>query len=208
MARSWPRRGGARSMKMEAAVIWAPGTDWSVEEVELDGPRANEVLVRYTASGLCHSDDHFRTGDLVARMPSVGGHEGAGVDEDVGPGVTRLAPGDHVVAAFLPSCGQCRWCATGRSNLCDLGALIAECCLPDGTFRRRARGQELGAIGGIGTFAPYATVSEHALTKIDDDLPLDLAALVGCGVTTGWGSAVNTAAVAPGDTVVVVGCGG
>lgn len=195
-------------MKMEAGVLWGVGEEWSVEEVELEGPQAGEVLVRYTASGLCHSDDHFRTGDMIGRVPTVGGHEGAGIVEEVGPGVTGLKAGDHVVATFLPSCGQCRWCASGYSNLCDRGALITEGCMPDHTFRRRARGEELGGMAGIGTFAPYGTVSEHALTKIDEDLPLDLASLVGCGVTTGWGSAVNTADVTPGDTVVVVGVGG
>lgn len=195
-------------MKMEAAVLWGVGEDWSVEEVDLDGPQEGEVLVRYASSGLCHSDDHMRLGDMVVDTPAVGGHEGAGVVEEVGPGVTTLKPGDHVVAAFIPSCGQCRWCVTGRTNLCDNGALLMKGCQLDLTFRRRARGRELAAIAGIGTFAPYSTVSAQALTKIDEDHPLHLASLIGCGVATGWGSAVHTAAVQPGDTVVVVGCGG
>lgn len=195
-------------MKMDAAVLWATNEDWSVEEIELDGPKVGEVLVRYVASGLCHSDDHGRTGDMPISLPTVGGHEGAGVVEEVGPEVHSLKPGDHVVATFIPSCGRCRWCASGRQNLCDLGALIMAGTQVDGTFRRRARGQDLGALAMVGTFAPYGTVSENALIKIDDDISLERACLVGCGVTTGWGSAVNTAAVQPGDTVVVVGCGG
>lgn len=195
-------------MKMDAAVLWATGEDWHVEEVELDGPREGEVLVRYVASGLCHSDDHGRTGDMPISLPTVGGHEGAGIVEEVGPNVRGLAPGDHVVATFIPSCGRCVWCARGRQNLCDLGAMITLGTQVDGTTRRRARGEDIRALAGVGTFAPYGTVSEAALVRIEPDIPLDRACLVGCGVTTGWGSAVNTAAVQPGDTVVVVGCGG
>lgn len=195
-------------MKINAAVLWSTGDPWSVEEIELLGPREGEVLVRWVASGLCHSDDHIRTGDMPVALPSVGGHEGAGIVEDVGPGVTDLAPGDHVVAAYIPACGRCRWCSTGRQNLCDLGAMIGTGTQLDGTARRRARGQPLRAAALLGTFAEYGTVAEAALIKIDVDVSLDRACLLGCGVTTGWGAAVNTAAVQPGDTVVVVGCGG
>ena len=195
-------------MKMNAAVLWGSHQDWSVEEVELDGPREREVLIRYVAGGLCHSDDHARTGDMPIALPTVGGHEGAGVIEEVGPGVTSLAPGDHVVCSFLPGCGRCRWCATGHSNLCDMGAHILGGTMLDGTYRRRARGQNVGAMSLLGTFAEYGTVHEESVVKIDDDLPLDRAVLLGCGVTTGWGSAVNSAEVQPGDTVVVIGCGG
>jgi S-(hydroxymethyl)glutathione dehydrogenase/alcohol dehydrogenase len=195
-------------MKMEAAVLWETGQNWSVEEVELDPPRAGEVLVRYAASGLCHSDDHARTGDMPIALPVVGGHEGAGVVEEAGPGVTWLKPGDHVVATFIPGCGRCRWCASGHGNLCDQGAMIMAGAQVDGSFRRHARGQDVRALAMLGTFAPYGTVSETALVKIDDDIPVDIASLLGCGVTTGFGSAVNTAGVRPGDTVVVIGCGG
>jgi S-(hydroxymethyl)glutathione dehydrogenase/alcohol dehydrogenase len=195
-------------MKMQAAVLWEMGQDWTIEDVDLDGPKEGEVLVRYEASGLCHSDDHARTGDMPIAVPTVGGHEGAGIVEEVGPGVRELAPGDHVVGSFLPACGRCRWCATGKQNLCDLGALILAGTMADGTYRRRANGRELGALSLLGTFAQYGTVQEESLVKIDNDIPLDRACLVGCGVTTGWGSAVNTAKVSPGDTVVVIGCGG
>ncbi|MCV7358311.1 NDMA-dependent alcohol dehydrogenase [Mycolicibacterium fluoranthenivorans] len=195
-------------MLMDAAVLWGPHQDWSIEEVELDGPRAGEVLVAWQATGLCHSDHHPRAGEAPAMMPTVGGHEGAGIVEEVGPGVTTLKPGDHVVGSFIPACGRCRWCSTGRQNLCDMGALIMAGPNLDGTFRRHARGQDIGALSLLGTFAPYGTVPEASLVKIDDDHDLTRACLIGCGVTTGWGSAVNTAAVAPGDTVVVIGVGG
>jgi len=195
-------------MKMNAAVLWDYEQMWSVEEVDLDPPRDGEVLVSFEATGLCHSDHHIRTGDLPAPVPIIGGHEGAGVVVEVGNGVRELSVGDHVVAAFLPACGRCRWCATGHSNLCDMGANSLVGLQPDGTFRRHARGQDLYAAIGLGTFAPYGTVPEASMIKIDDDIPLSRACLLGCGVTTGWGSAVNTADVSPGDTVVVIGCGG
>ncbi|MGS2809217.1 MULTISPECIES: NDMA-dependent alcohol dehydrogenase [Nocardia] len=195
-------------MKIEAAVLWNVSDDWSVEEIDLDGPKEGEVLVRWVAAGLCHSDEHARTGDMPTAVPIVGGHEGAGVVEEVGPGVRGLAAGDHVVAAFLPACGRCRWCSTGHQNLCDLGSEILAGTMLDGTFRRRARGTDIAALAMLGTFAQYGTVPEASLVKVEDHYPLERAALVGCGVTTGWGSAVNSAKVEPGDTVVVIGCGG
>jgi NDMA-dependent alcohol dehydrogenase len=195
-------------MKTNAAILWEFGGDWTVEEIDLDPPRDGEVLVSWEATGLCHSDEHIRTGDLPVPLPMIGGHEGAGVVMEVGPGVRHLAAGDHVVASFLPACGRCRWCATGQQNLCDLGATILIGVQEDGTYRRHARGQDIGAMAGVGTFSQYGTVSEASVVKIDDDLPLSRACLLGCGVTTGWGSAVNTANVRPGDTVVVIGCGG
>jgi NDMA-dependent alcohol dehydrogenase len=196
-------------MKMNAAILWDVNQEWSVEEVELDPPQEGEVLVSFEATGLCHSDHHARTGDLAGiPMPVIGGHEGAGIVQEVGPGVRTLAVGDHVVASFLPACGRCRWCATGQQNLCDFGALILAGTQIDGTYRRHARGQHVGAASLLGTFAQYGTVSETSLVKIDNDVPLSRACLLGCGITTGWGSAVNTAQVSPGDTVVVIGCGG
>jgi NDMA-dependent alcohol dehydrogenase len=195
-------------MKMNAAVLWGVNEEWSVEEVELDGPKEDEVLVSYAATGLCHSDHHARTGDMPLMLPLVGGHEGAGIVEDVGRGVRNLKAGDHVVGTFMPACGQCRWCSNGHQNLCDLGAALATGALLDGTHRMHARGQDVRAYAWLGTFAPYGTVPQASLVKIDEDIPLDRACLVGCGVPTGLGSAINTAAVKPGDTVVVVGCGG
>jgi S-(hydroxymethyl)glutathione dehydrogenase/alcohol dehydrogenase len=197
-------------MKQSAAILWGVGQDWSVEEIELDGPREGEVLVRLAASGLCHSDEHLVTGDLpVPSFPYIGGHEGAGEVVEVGPGVHGLEPGDHVVLGFIPSCGQCPSCSSGHQNLCDYGALILEGKqLSDGTARHRARGEDARLMCVLGTFEPYTVVHQYSCIKIDGDIPLDKAALVGCGVTTGLGSAIHAADVQPGDTVVVVGIGG
>ncbi|KUI36701.1 NDMA-dependent alcohol dehydrogenase [Mycobacterium sp. GA-2829] len=195
-------------MKTNAAILWEFGGDWSIEEIDLDPPGDGEVLVSWEATGLCHSDEHVRTGDLPAPLPLIGGHEGAGIVREVGPGVVGLAPGDHVVASFLPACGRCRFCSTGHQNLCDLGAMIMTGTQLDGSYRRRVRGQDVGVMSLVGTFSQYGTVPEASVVKIDDDLPLSRACLLGCGVTTGWGSAVNTADVQPGDTVVVIGLGG
>ncbi|WP_261566033.1 NDMA-dependent alcohol dehydrogenase [Frankia gtarii] len=195
-------------MRTRAAIAWEIGKPWSVEEVELDPPKSGEIRVRLAASGLCHSDDHAVTGDTPNALPVVGGHEGAGVVEEIGPGVTSVAPGDHVVLAFISSCGRCRWCMSGRANLCDVGAQMMGGLPLDGTTRTHARGRDVRRMTNLGTFSPYTVVNESSAIKVDRDLPLDLAALVGCGVTTGFGSAVNTAEVRPGDTVVVVGIGG
>jgi S-(hydroxymethyl)glutathione dehydrogenase/alcohol dehydrogenase len=196
-------------MKSKAGILWEVHTPWSVEETELDEPRFGEVRVKLAASGLCHSDDHAITGDLPTNLPIIGGHEGAGVVEAVGPGVIRLKEGDHVVMAFMPACGHCRWCASGMSQLCDYGAVIMEGLpITDGIARVHARGQDLRQYSMLGTFAPYAVVHQDSCVKIDDDIPLEMAALVGCGITTGFGAAVNRAQVGPGDTVVVVGTGG
>ena len=195
-------------MKVQAAVLWGLGEKWIVEEVDLDPPREQEVLVKLTASGLCHSDAHLVTGDVPIPFPVVGGHEGAGIVEEVGPGVTGIEPGDHVVLAFIPACGKCRSCATGHSNLCDLGAGIILGPQLDGTYRFHARGSDVGQMCMLGTFSPYTVVPAASIVKIDDDIPLEVAALVGCGVTTGYGSAVHTAEVRAGETVVVMGVGG
>ena len=195
-------------MKTRAAVLRDMGKDWEIIEMDLDPPKEGEVLVRFAAAGLCHSDDHLRTGDIPVRYPIVGGHEGAGVVEEVGAGVTRLKPGDHIVCSFLPTCGHCRFCAQGMTNLCDLGALFVDNCLPDGTFRFHADGEDFGQMCLLGTFSQRSVVSEHSCIKIDDDLPLETVALVGCGVPTGWGTAVNAGGVRPGDTTVIYGIGG
>ncbi len=195
-------------MKTNAAILWEYGGDWTVEEIDLDPPKDGEVLVSWEATGLCHSDEHIRTGDLPAPLPMIGGHEGAGIVREVGPGVIGLQPGDHVVASFLPACGRCRFCSTGHQNLCDLGAMVMAGTQIDGTYRRHLDGKDIGVMALVGTFSQYGTVPEASIVKIDDDIPLSRACLLGCGVTTGWGSAVNTADVRPGDTVVVIGFGG
>jgi NDMA-dependent alcohol dehydrogenase len=208
-------------MKSKAAILWEPHTKWSVEEIELDPPGPGEVLLKLAASGLCHSDEHLVTGDMVLdpatasafgleQFPVIGGHEGAGEVLEVGPGVTAVAPGDHVVLSFIPACGRCPSCSAGRQQLCDYGAfLLAGKQITDFTSRHHTRdGRDLGIMCCIGTFEPYTVVSEMSCVKINADIPLDKAALVGCGVTTGWGSATYAADVRPGETVVVVGCGG
>ena len=200
-------------MKTKAAVLWGANEDWSVEEVELGDPVANEVQVRLAASGLCHSDEHNRIGDIPmvapGAYPFIGGHEGAGIVTKVGPGVTGLKEGDHVVLGFIPSCGQCPSCARGHQNLCDLGALLLTGrAISDGTNRIQVRGQDASPMCLLGTFSPYVTVHEASAIKIAEDIPLDKAALVGCGVTTGWGSAVYAADVRAGETVIVIGTGG
>jgi NDMA-dependent alcohol dehydrogenase len=195
-------------MKTQAAILWEVGAPWSVEEIELDPPGPGEVLVKLAASGMCHSDEHLVTGDLPFELPVIGGHEGAGVVEQVGEGVSWLAPGDHVVFGFIPSCGRCPSCSTGHQNLCDLGALIGLCRQVDGTSRHHAQGKDLGIMCILGTFAHHTVVNEASCIKIDQDVPLDRACLLGCGVVTGWGSSVYAAEVGPGDVVAVVGIGG
>ncbi|WP_431874176.1 NDMA-dependent alcohol dehydrogenase [Amycolatopsis sacchari] len=196
-------------MKTTAAVLWEYGKDWEIEELELDEPREGEVLVRLAASGLCHSDEHVRVGDLpLEALPGIGGHEGAGVVERVGPGVSKVREGDHVVLSFIPACGQCTWCAAGHQNLCDEGAGLTVGLQRDGTARHHVRGHDARLMCLLGTFSPYTVCSENSAIRIDDDLPLDKAALIGCGVTTGWGTAVYGGQVRAGDTVVVLGVGG
>ena len=196
-------------MKTKAAVLWEVNTPWSVEEIDLDPPGPGEVLVKLAASGMCHSDEHLVTGDLPFGLPIIGGHEGAGVVQEVGEGVSWLAPGDHVVFGFIPSCGRCASCSTGHQNLCDLGALMGlGKQIADGTSRHHARGQDLALMCILGTFAHHTVVNEASCIKIDKDVPLDRACLLGCGVVTGWGSSVYAAEVKPGDTVAVVGVGG
>lgn len=195
-------------MKTKAAVLWGANEKWQVEEVELDPPKENEVLVKLTASGLCHSDHHLVTGDIPIPYPVVGGHEGAGVVAGVGPGVTEVEEGDSVVLSFLPACGRCSYCARGLTNLCDLGAAIVLGPQLDGTYRFHARGEDVGQMCVLGTFSEYTVVPVASVVKVDDGAALDKAALIGCGVPTGYGSAVKSADIRPGDTIVVMGIGG
>jgi S-(hydroxymethyl)glutathione dehydrogenase/alcohol dehydrogenase len=197
-------------VKTKGAVLWGVGEDWSVEEIELGDPRDGEVTVELAASGLCHSDEHLVTGGMpVPSYPVLGGHEGSGVVTKVGPGVTGLKEGDHVVTAFIPACGVCPPCSRGQQNLCDLGAnLLTGMSISDGTFRVQARGKDAIPMCLLGTFSPYITVNQASVVKIEPDIPLEVAALVGCGVTTGWGSATRVADVRPGENVVIMGAGG
>ncbi|HEX5144914.1 MAG TPA: NDMA-dependent alcohol dehydrogenase [Mycobacterium sp.] len=213
-------------MKCRAAVLQGIGADWEIEEITLDPPRDGEVLVKMAVAGVCHSDDHYTTGDgvmapelaaMVEAMggiapdyfPLIGGHEGAGVVEAVGPGVRDLKPGDHVATSFIPACGACRWCVSGMTYLCDNGALMfSKGMTTDGTPRRHLGDVDLTAMTQLGTFAEYAVVAKESVIKIDESIPFEAASLVSCGVTTGWGSATVGVGTQPGDTVVVVGTGG
>jgi NDMA-dependent alcohol dehydrogenase len=195
-------------LKTRAAVLRQQPGNWEVLEVDLDEPKQGEVLVRIAHSGLCHSDDHAAKGDVPVPLPKNGGHEGSGVVEAIGPGVESLAVGDHIVTSFVASCGKCRWCASGMQNLCDAGALFATGAMPDGTFRMYFEGQAVCGGGASGTFTELNVFSERCCIKIHDDIPLDAACLVGCGVPTGFGSAVHSAQVEPGDVVIVMGVGG
>ncbi|MGW4720680.1 NDMA-dependent alcohol dehydrogenase [Nocardia sp. NPDC004260] len=197
-------------MKSQAAVLWEPGAPWQIEELELDLPKYGEVQVELAASGLCHSDEHVRDGSVpVGFYPFIGGHEGAGTVTAIGDGVTELAVGDHVALGFIPACGRCRPCANGQSSICDLGAhLLTGYQVSDGTARHHVRGMDAGIFCLLGTFAPHTVVNQASCVKITKDVPLDKAALVGCGVTTGWGSSVYAAGVSAGETVVILGMGG
>ena len=179
-----------------------------VEQISLDAPKRGEVAVRLGACGVCHSDLSAITGTIALPLPLVLGHEGAGVVEEVGEGVSDLAPGDHVVFSFIYMCGKCRFCVAGRPVLClEQGKALTTPL--EGTPRvRDAKGAPLGIFSGCGSMAQYATVSAENLIKIDSKIPLDCAALVGCGVTTGVGAVFNTAKVEPGSSVAVFGCGG
>jgi alcohol dehydrogenase (nicotinoprotein) len=196
-------------MRTRAAIIREPGKPWELTELELDEPRDGEVRIKFAVSGMCHSDEHLRTGDSTCRLPIVGGHEGAGVVEAVGPGVGRVRPGDHVVCSFIPACGTCRYCSTGHQNLCDQGAEMVTGKLGDGGFRfHDDAGEDLGGFCMLGTFSERAVVSQASCVRIDDDIPFEVAALTGCGVPTGWGTSVYAAGVSTGDTVVIFGAGG
>lgn len=196
-------------MKSKAAVLWDANTPWMVEEIELDPPGPREVLVEIAASGMCHSQDHIRTGDLPWLFPVIGGHEGAGVVLETGADVSSVAVGDHVVLSFMPACGQCPSCAAGHTYQCDRGADMSEGWqVADGTARHHAAGQDLRIECSIGTFAHHSVVHEDSCIVVAKDIPLHLACLLACSVPTGWGSAVNIAKVQPGDSVAVVGVGG
>ncbi|BBY32393.1 alcohol dehydrogenase [Mycolicibacter minnesotensis] len=203
-------------MRSRAAILRTYGAPWSVEEFELDAPRAGEVLIRMAAAGLCHSDEHIRQGHLAPpdqvapSTPTIGGHEGSAVVVEVGEGVTGLSPGDHVVTSFVAVCGQCRWCSSGMEYICDAGAATMLPGMPtDGTFRHHGRdGRDLAHVSKIGAFAEHTVVSAASLVKIDPQLPLLPAALLACAVPTGYGSAAYRAGVRGGDTVVVIGTGG
>ncbi len=196
-------------MKTKGALLWELNTPFRVDEIDIGDPVRDEVQIRLQAAGMCHSDYHVVTGATPIGLPTLGGHEGAGVVTKVGKGVTGIEEGDHVILAFIPSCGQCRPCLKGFRSLCDRGAvLLGGKAIADGTSRIHAGSTEVSPMNLLGTFAPYMTVHKDSVVKIDPDVPWESAAILGCAVPTGFGSSTNVADVQPGDTVIVVGVGG
>jgi S-(hydroxymethyl)glutathione dehydrogenase / alcohol dehydrogenase len=197
-------------MKTRAAVAWEAGKPLSIEEVDLEGPKAGEVLVRIVATGVCHTDAFTLSGaDPEGLFPVILGHEGGGIVEEVGPGVTTLKPGDHVIPLYTPECGKCEYCLSGRTNLCQAIRITqGKGLMPDGTSRFSIKGKPILHYMGCSTFSEYTVVPEIALAKINPKAPLDKVCLLGCGITTGVGAVLNTAKVWPGATVAVFGLGG
>jgi len=194
---------------VKAALLEAPTTQMSVVDIDCQEPQAGEVLVRIAASGVCQSDLHIVHGVQSTPLPAVLGHEGAGIVEAVGPNVTRVKVGDHVVLSWVPYCGQCIYCLSGHPNLCSVAyAALAQGMLLDGTSRLSRLGKPVYHYSFISSFADYAVVPEAGCIVVRRDIPLDKAALVGCAVMTGVGAALNTAHVQPGSTVAIIGAGG
>src|ERR1700689_158282 len=193
-----------------AALLYGPGEEYKIDTVELDEPGPGEVLVEIRACGLCHSDEHVRSGDLLLpHYPVICGHEGAGEVSQVGDGVTSVAPGDHVALAFIPSCGSCVSCRIGKSYLCDLGMKLFDTgIITDGRIAHRIGDTPVARFSQLGPFAERQLLAESSVVKVDPDIPWPAVALVSCGVATGFGSAVSRARVRPGDTVAVLGLGG
>ncbi|MGE0438003.1 MAG: S-(hydroxymethyl)glutathione dehydrogenase/class III alcohol dehydrogenase [Steroidobacteraceae bacterium] len=197
-------------MDVKAAVAWQAGKPLSIETVHLDGPRAGEVLVEVKASGVCHTDEFTRSGaDPEGMFPVIFGHEGAGVVVDVGPGVTTLRKGDHVIPLYTPECRQCKSCLSRKTNLCTaIRTTQGQGVMPDGTSRFSIGKEKIHHYMGCSTFANYTVLPEIAVAKIREDAPFDKVCYIGCGVTTGIGAVINTAKVEPGANVVVFGLGG
>ena len=197
-------------MKTRAAVAFEAKRPLEIVEVDLDGPKAGEVLVEIMATGICHTDAYTLDGlDSEGLFPSILGHEGAGVVREVGPGVTSVKPGDHVIPLYTPECRQCKSCLSGKTNLCTaIRATQGKGVMPDGTSRFSYKGQTIFHYMGCSTFSNFTVLPEIAVAKIRDDAPFDKACYIGCGVTTGVGAVINTAKVEPGANVVVFGLGG
>ena len=193
----------------KAAVCIGLNQPLEIQDLDLEGPRAGEVLVKMGASGVCHSDVSIQNGTLMGSFPMVLGHEGAGVIEEVGDGVDNLKPGDHVVISWVPQCGECYFCKHGQGFICEAGAMaLASGGLLDGSTRFSKDGAPVMQMACSGTFSERAVIPAIGAVKIPDDIPMEIAALIGCGVLTGVGAALNTANIQPGDTVAVIGCGG
>ena len=200
------------STNTRTAVLWGHQQDWKIEDMVIDDPGPGEVLVDTAVAGMCHSDEHVVTGDMpVPFFPFIGGHEGSGVVAAVGEGVTSLEVGDHVSMSFIPACGHCKPCSSGKQNLCDEGAKLFDLQMmtrTEGSSSHKIGDNEAARFAQLGTFSENLLVAESSLVKVEKDLPLDVVALVSCGVATGVGSAVHRAEVKPGDNVAVIGVGG
>ncbi|MCW6051927.1 S-(hydroxymethyl)glutathione dehydrogenase/class III alcohol dehydrogenase [Lyngbya sp. CCAP 1446/10] len=197
-------------MKVKAAVARSAGKPLTIETVDLDGPRAGEVLVEIKATGVCHTDAYTLSGaDPEGLFPAILGHEGAGIVADVGAGVTSVKKGDRVIPLYTPECRNCEYCLSGKTNLCQAIRLTqGQGVMPDGTSRFSIDGEKIFHYMGTSTFANYTVLPEIAVAKIRDDAPFDKVCLIGCGVTTGIGAVINTAKVEPGSNVIVFGLGG
>ena len=197
-------------MKTKAAVAFGAGQPLSIEEVDLDGPRAGEVLVELKATGICHTDEFTRSGaDPEGAFPAILGHEGAGIVVEIGPGVTSLKPGDHVIPLYTPECRECEYCLNPKTNLCQkIRATQGRGLMPDGSSRFSIAGEPILHYMGTSTFSNFTVLPEIALAKVRNDAAFDKICYIGCGVTTGIGAVINTAKVEPGSNVVVFGLGG
>jgi S-(hydroxymethyl)glutathione dehydrogenase/alcohol dehydrogenase len=199
-----------QSMKTRAAVAWEADKPLSIEEVDLAGPKAGEVLVRIVATGVCHTDAFTLSGaDPEGLFPVILGHEGGGIVQEIGAGVTSVKPGDHVIPLYTPECGTCEFCLSGKTNLCQrIRVTQGKGVMPDGTSRFSIKGKPVLHYMGTSTFSEYTVLPEISLAKINPKAPLDKVCLLGCGITTGIGAVLNTAKVTPGSTVAVFGLGG
>ena len=197
-------------MKIRAAVAWGPNQPLKIETIDLEGPKKGEVLVKMVATGVCHTDAYTLSGDDPEGIfPSVLGHEGGGIVEEVGEGVTTLKKGDHVIPLYVPECKECRFCLSGKTNLCQkIRNTQGKGLMPDGTSRFSKDGQPIFHYMGTSTFAEYSVIAEISLVKVNPDAPLDKVCLLGCGVTTGIGAVLNTAKVEKDATIAVFGLGG
>lgn len=199
-----------QTLKSKAAVAWGPGQPLSIETVDVAPPKAGEVRIRIVASGVCHTDAFTLSGDDPEGVfPAILGHEGGGIVESVGEGVTSVQVGDHVIPLYTPECGECKFCRSGKTNLCQkIRETQGKGLMPDGTTRFSKDGKPIYHYMGCSTFSEYTVLPEIALAKVNPAAPLEEICLLGCGVTTGMGAVANTAKVQPGDTVAVFGLGG